>query len=595
MRNAICWMIAVLFLFTLGCSHKQAEAAEQGDMFDALANGNIQSAANNETTSVQQRSHTVTVDGETIPWCFCLYDVLPDGTARLDSLEDGRSLGWMIPEAIDGYAVSTLGRNMLSEALPVSAQITIPDCVTKLEGNPFDCLGLAGAVSKIIVSQTHPTLEVVDGVLFSKPDKRLVCACGRIGSEEYFIPEGTMIIEDHAFYNANIPNGTIHIPDSVTTIGKNPFSLCNKSVDYGNLIIRVSANHPVLEIVGNVLFSKPDHRLICLADRRADMVQYSVPVGTEIIDDLAFYRGEHQESIFVPASVKTMGINPFCSMLRLKEVELDPSGTAFEMMDGLLYDTAEKRLISCPAKVTQDITIQEDTRAIGSCAFVYKIPGKDNPQPWHVTVPSSVTEVGDYAFYGNSGMTTDVPPTLRTIGVCAYAFCPRMDNELVFGGGVKIKAGAFSGLGATGGPSVTGLTIVGEGGAFIGSEAFYGCPRFEKLHMAEGEAYIGGGAFAQSPLREVTLTEGLRALGPSAFWECHGMYGSRLVLPDSLEFIDVLENDSHKEVQSVEFGPCVYRDIEVTVYDCTMDVYVTEGSYAEQYCKENGISYQYSK
>lgn len=589
MKKAICWMIAVLFLLTLGCSNKEAEAMQQGDMFDALANGNIQSAANNETTSVQQRSHTVTVDGETVPWCFCLYDVLPDGTVRLDSLEDGRSLGWMIPEAIDGYVVSTLGRNMLTEALPVSAQITIPDCVTKLEGNPFDCLGLSGStVSKIIVSQTHPTLEVIDGVLFSKPDKRLVCACGRIGSEEYSIPEGTLTIEDHAFYNANIPNGTIHIPDSVTTIGKNPFSLCNKSSDLGNLIIRVSANHPVLEIVDNVLFSKPDHRLICLADRRADMVQYSVPVGTEIIDDLAFYRGGRQESITIPASVKTMGINPFCFMLQLKEVDLDSSGTAFEMADGLLYDVAEKKLISCPAQVTWDIAIQEGTRTIGPCAFAYKISGKDNPHPWHVTVPSSVTEVGDYAFYGNSGMTTDVPPTLRTIGICAYAFCPRMDNELVFGGGVKIKAGAFSGLTGTDGPGITGLTIVGEGGAIIGFEAFYGCKSFTKLYLTEGESYVGGAAFQQSDLQEVSFAEGLLALGWGSFWECHGLRGSKLVLPTSLEYIGDISNDS---------GSVLNKEIDryVTTNICTMNVFVTEGSYAEQYCKENGISYQYSK
>ena len=593
MKKAICWMIAVLFLLTLGCSNKEAEAMQQGDMFDALANGSIQSAANNETTSVQQRSHTVTVDGETVPWCFCLYDVLPDGTARLDSLEDGRSLGWMIPEAIDGYVVSTLGRNMLSEALAIDANFTIPDCVTKIEGNPFDCLGLSlgsieNTVSKISVSQTHPTLEVVDGVLFSKPDKRLVCACGRIGSEDYFIPEGTLTIEDHAFCNAFISNGTIHIPDSVTTIGRNPFALCNKSA---GLTITVSENHPVLEIVDQVLFSKADHRLVCLADRRATAVQYSIPDGTEIIDDLAFYLSIYQEYIFIPASVKEIRINPFLYLQNVSEIALDDSNQSFEIRDGLLYDKAEKRLISFLFKGNHNVAIQNGTEIIGAFAFANKFAFPLGSEVFHISVPSSIKEIGNYAFYNNWSMTCDIPVSVHRIGVGAYYDCIQLKNTLLFGGGVIIEEFAFAGM-SGGVVGITGLTIIDDGGATIKTAAFANCRDLKKIIISKGDSYIGEAAFAScESLEEVSFAEGIVSIGNSAFMNCTNLQGRRIDLPASLKYIGDLWNNSYTEVTMNSDGS--KHDVEVN--ECTANIYVTAGSYAEQYCKENGISYQYSK
>lgn len=223
-------------------------------MWDLLMGGN--------TSTVQQRSHSITVNGETTPCYDYVYDVLKDGTARLDLTYSCDEI-YSIPEFVDGYPVSTLGRNLFSEITAYVSKITIPDCVTTLEGNPFDL----NVGYEIIVSDTHPTLEVVDGVLFSKPDHRLVCAFFTMECDPnnpldgYYVPEGTLTIEDHAFARA-VLQGTVFIPNSVTTLGKNPFYFRMFRV----YKISIPENHPTLEIVDNILYSKPDRRLVCYTD-----------------------------------------------------------------------------------------------------------------------------------------------------------------------------------------------------------------------------------------------------------------------------------------------------------------------------------------
>jgi hypothetical protein len=100
--------------------------------------------------------------------------------------------------------------------------INIPDSVTECGANPFeDCSKLID----IIVSQDHEYLAVIDGVLFSKPDNRLVC-CPVTVDGEYAIPYGIRVIGNFAFYSCSELT-SITIPDSVTDIGRSAFSKCS--------------------------------------------------------------------------------------------------------------------------------------------------------------------------------------------------------------------------------------------------------------------------------------------------------------------------------------------------------------------------------
>lgn len=66
---------------------------------------------------------------------------------------------------------------------------------------------------------------LIDGVIFDKTQKRLICYPVRFDAERYAIPEGVVSIGDYAFAYAGLK--TVEISDSVTVIGDRAFSYCD--------------------------------------------------------------------------------------------------------------------------------------------------------------------------------------------------------------------------------------------------------------------------------------------------------------------------------------------------------------------------------
>ena len=99
--------------------------------------------------------------------------------------------------------------------------ITLPDSVTNIVGNPF---GFCEQLTEIIVSPDHPYLEAIDGVLFSKPDKRLICYPYAFTKTSYAIPDGVKKVGFGAFAGSSLAG--ITIPESVTGFEDFAFSDC---------------------------------------------------------------------------------------------------------------------------------------------------------------------------------------------------------------------------------------------------------------------------------------------------------------------------------------------------------------------------------
>ena len=120
------------------------------------------------------------------------YALLEDGTAEITKYY-GNAEKLDVPAELEGHQVTSIGddvfflRSYLSMiTLPDTLvsigdsaftlcrslrEITLPDSVTSVGVNPFmDC----DKLTHIRVSSDHPTLETIDGVLFSKTDKRLI-------------------------------------------------------------------------------------------------------------------------------------------------------------------------------------------------------------------------------------------------------------------------------------------------------------------------------------------------------------------------------------------------------------------------------------
>ncbi len=193
-----------------------------------------------------------------------LYNINDDGTAVIVGYT-GWDLSLVIPDRLKGHPVVSIGEEAFSDRDTLTV-VTIPDSVTSIGENPFSC---CDHLTFIVVSSTHPCLTAVDGVLFDKNEKELLCYPVSFSSPSYEIPMGTLGIGAAAFRDCDELTA-ITIPDSVTTIGDEAFLSCNS------------------------------------------ITAITIPNSVTSIGDRAF-SGCKLSSITIPESVTVIGGNPFTS------------------------------------------------------------------------------------------------------------------------------------------------------------------------------------------------------------------------------------------------------------------------------------------
>lgn len=566
---ALALFLIVLLLLPFGCGKKERDGKDGSAGPTVLAK-------------------TVTVNGiETPNYYAWYYHVQKDGTAMLDRYVTVTTVGGLpLPEKVDGYTVTALARNTFRDDM-LQGEITIPDCITNIEGNPFNARTTGYSIA---VSASHPTLEVKNGALFDKRESRLICA---FAFDEDAIPEGTRIVEDHAFRNVAI--GEVHIPASVEKIGQNPFGYRQMQQMASQFSrITVAEDNPYFKVHDGALFDEREHRLISVSRKdmydmfSADAISrdYIIQDGTKKIDDLAFeFTGLN--AVTIPASIEEIGINPFTGA---REIRLASGNPRFTITGGVLYDTVEKRVICCEYRndgIQNEhiVTIPEDAEIIGDCGLVNV--------NHDLTLPDSVREIGENSIVNNysSGYegtpVLHIPKTVRRLGTYAIRGYRFENDTLSLNGGVEIGICAFS--------YATGLTDVeiGEGGAIVHGGAFQPLNGVEsqplqRITIGTGETVIGRYAFGYcGHLESVNFSEGLALIGENAFYECRNLM--ELKLPKSLFWTcaSAFWNASYKE-----YNPSI--DAYIPHEASAIEFVVFRDSYAEQFVKQNDLNYRYA-
>ena len=230
----------------------------------------------------------------------------------------------------------------------------------------------SSSCKKIVVSPEHPTLATIDGVLFNKEYKRLLCYPLSKTDSSYTIPKGIREIANVAFsYDDELR--TVTIPDTVTRIDGNPFYDCAKLTK-----LNISATHPNLVMNGNALIDQDTGTLhTYLISSKA--TEFAVPRGVTAIDENAFRGEDELATVFLPSGVTSIRDN------------------AFRSCDNLSY-------ISLPEGLTE----------IGASAFYYcdKLTS--------IEFPSTLTAIGNYAFYNAPLDSVILPDGLTSIGKEAF-------------------------------------------------------------------------------------------------------------------------------------------------------------------------------
>ena len=507
--------------------------------------------------------------GETFSEPIYSYELLPDRTARIAGYYGDLRDIVCIPESVDGYTVSVIGKHAIPDYPHNSeAKIYIPESVTVIESDAFDNIH---TTVQFTLPETHPAFQIVDGALICPAEKRIIR--GRIRGD-YSIPEGIEQLDSHAFWGSNFTS--THIPGSVTKLGNNPFAACNTDADaYTSLRgITLAEENTALEIRDGVLFSREDHRLVwCFLWDYDKAMNYSIPEDVRIIDDCAFWRWNRTVSVTIPAGVAEVGIIPFRDQRDELILRLDENNEALSYVNGMLISWADQRLV-CMIRSEEDIiTIPEGTEIIGDYAFYYFRTMKEQK----VILPDTVTVIGAKAFAGYQGPVS-IPAGVRDIGCCAFSQSMSANESLSITGDVRIGSFAFS--------ECSGIVILTtEGNIQIGMGAFEGCWNLQNVRIGGGETRVMPCAFQLcNRLERAEIGEGTDYLGAAAFRMCRSLQS--VSLPASLKYIgeQALYNQA-EQMHNEEY------DIYTMVYSCSAQILVAAGSYAEHYCKDNGITY----
>ena len=131
------------------------------------------------------------------------------------------------------------------------------------------------------------------------------------------------------------------------------------------------------------------------------LTSVSMPSVTTI-GDYAFNACEALTSVSMPASCTSIAGNPFQGCESLEEIVVDENNPNYSSMDGVLYDKYMSTLIACPGKKSS-IDMSSSVTTIGDNAF-YRCVNLTS-----VSMPS-VTTIGDNAFYDCLDLTSvDIP------------------------------------------------------------------------------------------------------------------------------------------------------------------------------------------
>ena len=322
------------------------------------------------------------------------------------------------------------------------------------------------------------------------------------GMTSVTIGNGVTSIGSWAFYSCSGLT-SMTIPDSVTSIGNFAFEGCN------NLLFDATSIPGVRLLNGWVVGYKPS---------LSGSVNLS---GCRGIAGGAF-SGSGLTSVTIPDSVTNIGYGAFSGCRDLTSIVVESNNPSFSSLGGVLFSGDKTTLVGFPGGRKGTYDVPDSVTRIGDYAF-YGCSGLAS-----VTIPDSVTRIGDYAFYGCSGLTSvTIPDSVTSIGTYAFYGCSGLTSVTIPDSVTSIGANAFEGC--SGLASVT----IGNGVTRIGDYAFYGCSGLTNISVAAGNPQYSsanglllnkdGTTVLMGVNGEVTIPDSVTSIGNSAFYVCSGL------------------------------------------------------------------------
>ena len=375
--------------------------------------------------------------------------------------------------------------------------VTIPTGVTSIgEYAFFNCDGLTSI--NVALGNTH--YSSIDGVLYNHVQDTLIRCPG--AKTSVTIPNSVTSIGDRAFIgcrdltSVTIPNSvtfigdyafsgcssltSVTIPTGVTSIGEYAFFNCD-----GLTSINVALGNTHYSSIDGVLYNHVQDTLIrcpgaktsvtipnsvtSIGDRAfiacSGLTSVIIPNSVTSIGDRAFIACSGLTSVIIPNSITSIGENAFIGCDGLTSINVALGNTHYSSIDGVLYNHVQDTLIRCPGTKTS-VTIPNSVTSIGEGAFG-GCSGLTS-----ITIPTGVTSIGKGAFGLCRGLTSvTIPNSVTSIGIEAFYWCRNLTSVTIGSGVTSIDMRAFLGC-----PALTSVRCLAVTPPSIDNTSFYNVP-----------------------------------------------------------------------------------------------------------------------
>ena len=318
------------------------------------------------------------------------------------------------------------------------------------------------------------------------------------GATDIRIPEGVSEISSNAFTNAHLTS--VWIPASVRTIDDSAFA--------GQPLTQVTFQdedaHPSqLETIGDRAFAYTPLESVSLP-------RSLKTAGLETFSDMAKLR-----SVSVGPNVQADGL--FAAFARtplLESIEVDAANQNYQSLDGVLYSKDLTHLATYPQAKNSggSYTVAEETAFIDEGAFA-------SAQITSVTLPSHLRNVGKGAFVGARITSLTLPDAFESMDDTAFWYMPKLER-VDLGGATMLPDSAFrydkSLAEVNFRPDLNRLAEVGD--------FAFDTTALTSATLPDSVTSIGKGAFsADSALTSVHLGSGIATIGESAFVDANNL------------------------------------------------------------------------
>ncbi len=460
-------------------------------------------------------------------------------------------------DTIDGHEVVSIGSETFKDNNTLTS-ISLPETLTGIYKAAFSGTSSLGSI------MIPKSVRVIDSEAFK--DSGI--------SELTFASESELVtIGSSAFENTGNLN-SISIPDGITDIRENTFyksSVKNATLSANvSTIDRLAFSESGLESINIPASIKEISYKAFKNAKSLQNVSFAVSDTEMMIRDEAFY-GSGLTTVSIPANVTYIGNLCFSRCQSLTEINVDNANAIYASLDGVFYNKALNKLITCPAGKTGSYTVSDNVALFAVGAFEGSLLSE-------IVIPDacSLQTIGHRTFFECDNLTSiNIPDSVQSIEYYAFGYCDNLETVTInqtsnLGG---IYEGAFYNC------AKLGSVIIPDGVTEISDYAFYGCSALAEVSFGENSQLqgiydhafeyagienfvmpknmieIGAYAFHGTKLKTIKFNTVLKDIGDYAFSNSGMDEVKELIIPDSTERIGkgVLEGITSIEVLSIPF------------------------------------------